>query len=73
LGWAGVLFPPGSLDDRVLDRDAYMRLSTNADELSYKAMATLKDTAMRKSRFPYPAPISIIGSQSMSLQNKEYW
>lgn len=70
LGWGGVLFPPGSLDDRVLDRDAYMRLSPRADDLWYKAMATLKGTAMRKSQLPYPAPIQIIASQSMSLEKK---
>jgi hypothetical protein len=68
LGWGGVLFPPGSLDDRALDRDAYMRLSPRADDLWYKAMATLKGTTMRKSQFPYPAPIPIIGSQSISLK-----
>ena len=70
LGWGGVLFPPGSLDARVLDRDAYIRLSPTADDLWFKAMATLKGTAMRKTRDPYPAPIPIIGSQSISL-NKE--
>ena len=70
LGWGGVLFPPGALDARVLDRDAYLRLSPNADDLWYKAMATLKGTAMRKSRDPYPAPIPIIASQSMSLGKK---
>jgi len=70
VGWGGVLFPPGSLDDRVLDRDTYIRLSPNADDLWYKAMATLKGTAMRKSRKPYPAPIPIIASQSMSLRKK---
>jgi hypothetical protein len=70
LGWGGVLFPPGSLDSRVLDRDTYIRLSPNADDLWYKAMATLKGTAMRKSRNPYPAPIPIIASQSMSLGKK---
>jgi hypothetical protein len=30
----------------------------------------LKGTAMRKSRYPYPAPIPIIGSQTVSLQKK---
>ena len=70
LGWGGVLFPPGSLDDRVLDRDAYMRLSPRADDLWYKAMAMLKGTMMRKSRYPYPAPIPIIGSQGVSLQKQ---
>jgi hypothetical protein len=67
LGWGGVLFPPGSLDSRVLDRDTYIRLSPRADDLWYKVMAMLKGTAMRKSRDPYPAPIPIIASQSFSL------
>jgi len=70
LGWGGVVFPPGSLDTRVQDRDSYMRLSPNADDLWYKAMAMLKGTAMRKSRDPYPAPIPIIASQSFSLGTK---
>ena len=70
VGWGGVLFPPGSLDDRVLDRDSYMQLSPNADDLWFKAMAMLKGTAMRKSRYPYPAPIPIIGSQTVALQKK---
>jgi hypothetical protein len=70
LGWGGVLFPPGSLDARVLDRDAYIRLSPTADDMWFKAMATLKGTAMRKTREPYPAPIPIIASQSMSLGRK---
>ena len=70
LGWGGVLFPPGSLDSRVLDRDAYIRLSPTADDLWFKAMATLKGTAMRKTRDPYPAPIPIIASQSISLNKK---
>ena len=70
LGWGGVLFPPYSLDERVLEHDTYMRLSPDADDLWYKAMATLKGTAIRKSRDPYPAPIPIIGSQSISLGKK---
>jgi len=70
LGWGGVLFPPGALDARVPDRDTYIRLSPNADDMWFKAMAMLKGTAMRKTRDPYPAPIPIIGSQSISLNKK---
>ena len=70
LGWGGVLYPPSSLDTQVLDRDTYMRLSPRADDLWFKAMATLKGTSMRKTRDPYPAPIPIIGSQSFSLNKK---
>lgn len=70
LGWGGVLFPPGSLDTRVLDRDTYIRLSPNADDMWFKAMAMLKGTAMRKSRNPNPEPVPIIASQSSSLGKK---
>lgn len=70
LGWGGVLFPPGSLDDRVLDRETYMRLTPYADDLWFKAMAMLKGTAVRKSLNPDPGPIPIIGSQSISLRDK---
>ena len=70
LGWGGVLFPPGSLDDRVLDRDSYMRLSPYADDLWFKAMAMLKGTSVRRSRNPDPGPLPIIGSQNISLRDK---
>ncbi len=67
LGWGGVLFPPGSLDPRVFDREAYLRLSPRADDLWFKAMAMLGGTAMRKSREPNPEPVPILGSQTFSL------
>ena len=70
VGWGGVMYPPGSLDERVLDRETYMRLSPKADDLWFKVMATLKGTAMRKTQKPYPGPIEIIGSQSMSLKKQ---
>lgn len=70
LGWGGVLYPPGSLDARVLERDTYMRLSPHADDLWFKAMAMLKGTAVRKSVNPDPEPVPIIGSQSISLGKK---
>lgn len=70
IGWGGILYPPGCLDDRVFDRDTYMRLCPRADDLWYKVMATLKGTVVRKSHKPYPAPVPIIASQSVSLRKK---
>lgn len=70
LGWGGVLFPPGSLDDRVTDKESYMRLSPYADDLWFKAMAMLKGTEMRKSSKPNPEPVPIKSTQSISLSQK---
>lgn len=70
LGWGGVVFPPGSLDERVLDYDTYMRLCPRADDLWFKAMAHLKGTAVRKSDAPNPEPVPILGSQVVSLQRE---
>ena len=66
LGFGGVLYPPQSLDSQVLNRDTYMRLCPNADDLWFKTMATLKGTAMRKSRNSV-VPLPILGTQSISL------
>ena len=62
--------PDFSLDDRVVDRDTYMRLCPHADDLWFKAMAMLKGTAVRRSRNTEPGPLPIIGSQSVSLGDK---
>lgn len=70
IGWGGIVYPPDSLDERVLDRDTYMRLCPRADDLWYKAMASLKGTVVRKSLKPYPAPVPIIASQGVSLRKK---
>lgn len=70
LGWGGVMFPPGSLDKKVLDRELYMRLTPHADDLWFKAMAMLKGTAMRKSFNPNPEPVPIVSTQNISLSKK---
>ncbi len=45
---AGVLFPPGSLDRRVVDRDLAMALAPTADDLWWYWMARLSGTEVRR-------------------------
>lgn len=47
-GTAGVLYPPGSLADEVLDVEAFRRLCPTNDDIWFKAMALLKGTAAQK-------------------------
>lgn len=58
IGVGGVLYPPYSLDNRVLDKDLFMRLAPLADDLWLNYMARKKGTKVVKSRFKYlPLPI----------------
>lgn len=43
-GAGGVLYPPNSLDSRVVDQSLYMKLAPHADDLWFWAMAELKNT-----------------------------
>ena len=67
IGYAGVLYPPRALDERVGDVDLFMRLAPKADDLWFRAMAHLKGTPVRHSNRPYPKAQPIIGSQKVSL------
>ncbi len=70
-GVGGVLYPPGALDAEVTNRDQFMRLCPNADDIWLKAMSLRKDTLCSmvddprywKDRF-----LTIEGSQSHSLK-----
>lgn len=44
IGYAGVLYPPGALDARVLDREAIEQMCLSADDLWLKAMAYMNGT-----------------------------
>jgi len=67
VGYAGALFPPGVLDDKVTDESLFMELCPKADDLWFKAMAMLKGTQVRRaSRQNKPHPM--LGSQQISLK-----
>ena len=65
---SGKLYPAGSLDERALDPDAFMRLCTNADDLWVKCMELL---AGKKAVFVKNWKVdlrSLRGSQSETLE-----
>lgn len=74
-GLGGVLYFPGALDAEVLNREQFMRLCPNADDIWLKAMslknnvpcARVDDPRYWKDRF-----LTIVGSQSYTLK-QENW
>ncbi|MBC2839960.1 hypothetical protein [Robiginitalea sp. SC105] len=68
IGAGGVLYPPGSLDSRVQDRETFLKLSPRADDLWFKMMALLAGTRVRQTLEQSPEPVPIIGSQKTSLK-----
>jgi len=67
LGWGGVLYPANSLHSMVIDRERYMKLAPKADDLWFKCMSLINATDVRKTSYPDPEPVPIIGSQMFSL------
>lgn len=47
-GNAGILYPPGSLDERVFDTDLMMQLCPGADDIWFKAMTMLNGVKSRR-------------------------
>lgn len=70
VGWGGILYPPSSLHEDVLDEALYMTLAPKADDLWFKAMAYKKGTAVFKSSQPNPEPIPIMLTQKFSLKKE---
>lgn len=52
-GFAGVLYPPHSLDDRVFDEEMFMHLSPTADDLWFKVMSLIKGTPILRLHNPF--------------------
>ncbi|TVR83052.1 MAG: glycosyl transferase [Saprospirales bacterium] len=67
VGYAGVLYPINSLDQRVTDQNLFLILAPQADDLWFKMMAKLNGTNVRTSIKPAIKPLTIIGSQSIAL------
>lgn len=68
VGAGGVLYPPGSLDPRVQNRDLFMELCPRADDLWFKAMGLLAGTCIQGTPRKSGEPIPILGSQKTSLK-----
>ena len=68
VGSSGVLYPPGSLHESVFDRDSYMSLSANNDDVWFKAMSLKAGVMTRRVGFENCWPHKTIdGSQSDAL------
>ena len=58
IGIGGVLYPPHSLDEKVLDKDLFLLLAPLADDLWLNFMTRKRGTLVVKSKFKYlPLPI----------------
>lgn len=67
IGYGGVLYPPGSLCPKVIERELYMALAPKADDLWFKAMSYLQGTRVRRTDCSKPKPVPIIRSQKQAL------
>jgi hypothetical protein len=69
LGYAGILYPPGSLNDQVFNAKLFLDLAPNADDLWFRAMAWLKATHIKQCKQPTEDLIPIIFFDKNSLSN----
>ena len=65
IGGGGVLYPPKSLDETVLDEDAFMELAPTNDDIWFWAMAVKKGTKSRLAANPEG-----FGMTDFEVQNK---
>ena len=68
IGEGGILYPPNALNKQVTDYELALRLTPNADDLWFKAMALLNDTNVRLADNPSKVFIPIPGTQKISLK-----
>ncbi|RIV32472.1 zinc-binding alcohol dehydrogenase [Flagellimonas lutimaris] len=69
IGAGGTLYPPNTMDKRVFDRDLFLKLAPNADDLWFKIMGLLKGTTSIQAYNSDKEPIPIWGSQKQSLKS----
>jgi len=68
LGVFGVLYPPNSLDPNVFKVNLFTKLAPKADDLWFKAMSLLANTASRITENKPKKPILILGTQKIALK-----
>ncbi len=76
LGYAGVLYPPGSLHDDVTRSDLFMELAPTADDIWFKAMALLRGTKVvmvydRYHEFPVIRSMDRIGLYRINVSQNQ--
>ncbi len=70
LGAWGVLYPPHSLSEKVMDREAFMKLAPKADDHWFKAMSLLKGTQSVQMPEKPEEPIPVISTQEIALKKE---
>ncbi|MGJ8734210.1 MAG: glycosyl transferase [Cellulophaga sp.] len=68
IGAWGILYPPNSMSNIILNEELFLKLTPKADDLWFKGMSLLNNTISKKSTKQPKQPIPIIGSQKESLQ-----
>lgn len=58
IGVGGILYPPNSLDEEVLNRKQFLNLAPYADDLWFKSMALKKGTMHKQTSFGKPVTCS---------------
>ena len=73
-GVGGVLYPPHSLDEEVLNQEAFSTLSPTADDIWFWAMASKKGTKIRRIEGAISKLTYVVGTQEkeslLTLNNK---
>jgi len=70
IGAWGVLYPPHSLHQKVLDENLFMQLAPKADDLWFKAMALMQGTQSIQASQTPKEPIPIVGTQKIALKKE---
>ncbi|MCX2720472.1 glycosyl transferase [Lentiprolixibacter aurantiacus] len=68
IGAWGILYPPGSLSEKVFDADLFLRLAPQSDDLWFKTMALLNGTKTIQALTTPKEPVPIAGTQKVSLK-----
>ncbi len=68
IGAGGTFYPPNTMDEQVFDKDLFLKLVPNADDLWFKVMGLLKNTVSIQADNTGKDPIPIWGSQKVSLK-----
>lgn len=69
IGAGGVLYPPGSLDGRVQERELFLALCPRADDLWFKVMSLLAGTRVLAANRISGEPIPIMGTKKSALKH----
>ncbi|MEX0316136.1 MAG: glycosyl transferase, partial [Allomuricauda sp.] len=70
IGAWGILYPPHSMHQEILDEKLFLKLAPKADDLWFKAMGLLKGTLTIQASTTPKEPIPIGGTQKIALKKE---